>query len=120
MVTDPTFENEDELEDAYASLSIKVDKATLKLFIKFAKAGKLERALDLTQRLHLEQSFDIAVKVADEYNQHKLSDRILNIKDDRFLCNSPTDEDNYSDDDGEEDASFTSVNSAPRQVHDIN
>jgi chromosome transmission fidelity protein 4 len=65
-------------------MSAQVDKVTLKLFISMAEAGKVERALDLSRRLHLEQSFDIAMTVADQTNLRKLSDKIFTIKEERF------------------------------------
>lgn len=58
------------------------DKVTLKMFATVVEAGKLERALDLVDRLHLEKSFDLAMKLADKH--HKLVDLIEEAKDRRF------------------------------------
>ena len=58
------------------------DKVTLKTFAAIVEAGKLERALDLVERLHLEKSFEIAMTIAD--NHRKLVDFIEHVKDRRF------------------------------------
>jgi hypothetical protein len=58
------------------------DKVTLKMFAAIVEAGKLERALDLVERLHLEKSFELAMTIAD--NHRKLVDFIEDVKDRRF------------------------------------
>lgn len=73
-----------DLEEEYSGLCAQVDKVTLKLFMSTAEAGKLERSLDLVQRLHLEKSFDIAITVAERMRHDELSDKIEDIKDRRF------------------------------------
>jgi len=60
-------------------------------------AGKLESAFDLVSRLHLEKSYDIAIRLADR--QYKLADMIEKAKNFKF----PEDDDNYDDDEEEED-----------------
>jgi chromosome transmission fidelity protein 4 len=65
------------------------------MFAAVVEAGKLERALDLVERLHLEKSFDLAMKIADHHR--KLVDLIEDAKDRRF-----GNEDDYDDD--EDDA----------------
>lgn len=62
-----------------------------------ADAGKLESALDLVDRLHLEKSFDIAITVADRLNHRNLSDRIEEKKDIRFAVDDPMEEDVQED-----------------------
>ena len=57
---------------------------TLKLFMEIMKTGKLERALSLMNRLHLEKSFDIAIDSSDRMGHRKLSDKIEEIKLQRF------------------------------------
>ena len=52
------------------------------MFAAVVEAGKLERALDLVDRLHLEKSFDLAMKIADHH--HKLVDLIEEAKERRF------------------------------------
>lgn len=52
------------------------------MFAGVVEAGKVERALDLVERLHLEKSFDIAMTVADSHR--KLVDLIEEAKDRRF------------------------------------
>jgi len=76
--------DEEELQEEYDALSAQVDKVTLKLFMTTVEAGKVERSLDLVDRLHLEKSFDIAIRVADQMNHRNLSDRIEDIKDRKF------------------------------------
>lgn len=66
---------------------------TLKLFMNMADAGKVESALDLVDRLHLEKSFDIAITVADRLNHRNLSDRIEEKKDIRFAVDDPMEDD---------------------------
>ena len=52
------------------------------MFAAVVEAGKLERALDLVHRLHLEKSFDLAMKIGALH--HKLVDLIEEAKDCRF------------------------------------
>ena len=54
----------------------------LKLFAGVVEAKKLDRALDLVDRLHLEKSYDLAMRIADHH--HKLVDRIEDAKHLRF------------------------------------
>jgi chromosome transmission fidelity protein 4 len=54
----------------------------LKLFAATVEAGKLERALDLVDRLHLEKSYDLAITLADRHD--KLADMIEDAKERRF------------------------------------
>ena len=72
------------MEVEYDQLCANVDKVTLKLFHSTVTAGKLERALDLCNRLHLEKSFDIATRVADMANHRTLADRINEAKERKF------------------------------------
>jgi chromosome transmission fidelity protein 4 len=75
-------EMDEEFENEYHALSAQVDKVTLKMFAATVDAGKLEKALDLVERLHLEKSIDIAMAMAD--NHRKLVDHIEGVKDRRF------------------------------------
>jgi hypothetical protein len=52
------------------------------MFAATIEAGKLERALDLVERLHLEKSFDLAMTIAD--NHRKLVDLIEDVKYSKF------------------------------------
>jgi hypothetical protein len=81
-----------ELEDEYNGLCAQVDKVTLKLFMATVEAGKLERSLDLVDRLHLEKSFEIAITVAERMNYSILSDKIESFMHRRFAVD---DEDDY-------------------------
>lgn len=67
------------------------------MFAAVVEAGKLERALDLVERLHLEKSFEIAMTIAD--NHRKLVDLIEDVKDRRF----PLEDIDYNADDNVED-----------------
>ena len=73
------------------------DKVTLKLFIETIKASKVERALSLVHRLHLEKSFDLAIQASDRMGHRKLSDLVEDIKLQRFP--SVDEEDIFDDND---------------------
>ena len=60
------------------------------------QAGKVERGLDLVQRLHLEQSYDIAIQAADRVGHRKLSDRIEEAKLQKFPPSEEMFDDNAS------------------------
>jgi chromosome transmission fidelity protein 4 len=94
------------MEMEYDEICAQVDKITLKLFFKMIEVSKLEAALDLVNRLHLEQSFEIAMTAADRSNYRKLSDRIFTMREQRFNSNQ---DDDFSDDDdqGSYDGSIT-------------
>ena len=72
----------EEFEEEYDSQCKTLDKVTLKLFDMTVKAGKLERALDLVARLHLEKSYEIAMQLADQHD--KLVDLIEEAKENHF------------------------------------
>lgn len=55
---------------------------TLKLFAAMVDANKLERALDLVDRLHLEKSYDLAIRISDRHS--RLADLIQDAKDLKF------------------------------------
>jgi chromosome transmission fidelity protein 4 len=99
-------EEEEEFAKEYHALSAQVDKVTLKLFASIVEAGKLERALDLVERLHLERSFDLAMTIADRHR--KLVDRIENVKELKF----PVDEEDNA---GEE--SYLSATDSPLETN---
>jgi hypothetical protein len=71
------------------------DKVTLKLFAALVESGKLEGALDLVDRLHLEMSYDLAIRIADRHD--KLADRIETAKNYRF--DTASEDDGYGNDD---------------------
>lgn len=52
------------------------------MFAATIEAGKLERALDLVERLYLEKSFDLAMTIADRHR--RLVDLIEDAKDRKF------------------------------------
>lgn len=54
----------------------------LKLFSEVVQSGKLDRALDLVDRLHLEKSYELAIKLSAGYR--KLADLIEDAKEDKF------------------------------------
>lgn len=114
-------ENAADLEDEYAQLSAQIvsvrntasmlvpfltpstcslhsqDKVTLQLFNNIVREGKVERAFDLTQRLHLEKSYDIAVQVSDRVGHRKLSDRIEELKLQKYPIFDEEEEDFFDD-----------------------
>lgn len=63
--------------------------------MEIIKTGKFERALSLMNRLHLEKSFDIAIDSSDRMGHRKLSDKIEEMKLQRFPA---VDEDDFFDD----------------------
>jgi chromosome transmission fidelity protein 4 len=73
------------------------------MFAATIEASKLERALDLVERLHLEKSFDLAMTIAN--NHRKLVDLIEDVKNNKFPPLEPeyTDQD-YDDHYDEQDA----------------
>ena len=91
------------------------DKVTLKLFATTVEAGKLERGLDLVDRLHLEKSYDLAMAIAE--NHTKLVDFIEEAKESRFPLEDVDDvdeeeqEEDYDDD--EATKGLEDVNSSP-------
>lgn len=87
-------ETDEDFAQEYHRLSAQVDKVTLKLFASMVEAGKLERALDLMERLHLERSFDVAMQIADRHR--KLVDRIEQVRDRKF---PPAEEEEEEEDD---------------------
>lgn len=68
----------------------KQDKVTLKLFAAMVDANKLERALDLVGRLHLEKSYEIAIQLADRH--HTLADLVEEAKIQRFAVEEEEEE----------------------------
>jgi hypothetical protein len=81
-----------ELEEEYNGLCAQVDKVTLKLFMTTVETGKLERSLDLVERLHLEKSFEIAITIAERMNHRNLSDKIAEVRDRCFAVYDEYDE----------------------------
>jgi len=61
------------------------------MFAAVLEAGKLERALDLVDRLHNEKSYDLAMAIADSHR--KLVDLIEERKDSKFGGQSDDEED---------------------------
>jgi hypothetical protein len=78
------------------------DKVTLKLFAATIDAEKLERALDLVHRLHLEKSYDLAIRLADSHR--KLADLIEDAKERRFTPDEDVEDHDF---DGENSPSST-------------
>jgi hypothetical protein len=66
------------------------------MFAATVEAGKLERALDLVERLHIEKSFDLAMTIANNYR--KLVDLIEDAKVRKFATfGGDEDEPEYTD-----------------------
>jgi hypothetical protein len=65
---------------------------TLKMFAATLEAGKLERALDLVDRLHLEKSYNLAMTIADSHR--KLVDFIEDARDRKFNLQHDDDDEN--------------------------
>lgn len=85
---------------------------TLKLFATVVQAGKVERGFDLVQRLHSEKAMDLAIQMADRVGHRKLSDRIEEVKLQKY---PPIDE--YNDEEPFNDsASFDSRRRSERSA----
>lgn len=54
----------------------------LKLFAEIVQSGKLDRALDLIDRLHLEKSYELAIRLSAGH--HKLANLVEDAKEDKF------------------------------------
>jgi chromosome transmission fidelity protein 4 len=54
----------------------------LKLFAEIVQTGKVDRALDLVDRLRLEKSYELAIKLSAGH--HKLANLIEDAKEDKF------------------------------------
>ncbi len=106
-----------EVEDEYEELCKKVDKVTLKLFFSLVDNGEpgiQENAFDLVRRLHFEKSYDLAVKAADMRGLTKLSDRILDAKEERF-DDVDDDEDPVCEPSSNESINYTPTDHPPVQ-----
>jgi chromosome transmission fidelity protein 4 len=81
--------------------------------MSIVETGKLERALDLAERLHLEKSLDVAMTIADRLNHRNLSDRIYAVKERRFAMEEEPMEDlgpeDYTPHDDFEETESTTV-----------
>lgn len=91
------------------------------MFAATIEAGKLERALDLVERLHLEKSFDLAMTIAN--NHRKLVDLIEDVRNNKFTPLEPDyTEQDYDDDYDEQDAPTQRItpdsNKAKRALED--
>ena len=87
------------------------DKVTLKLFASVVQAGKVERGFDLVQRLHSEKAMDLAIQMADRVGHRKLSDRIEEVKLQKY---PPIDE--YNGEQFDDSASFDSGRRSERSA----
>jgi hypothetical protein len=85
---------------------------TLKLFAATVDAGKLERALDLVDRLHLEKSFDLAVTLSARH--HKLADLIEDAKERKFAVDE---EEEYDEEEYPEESSPDTRLGRPSSSH---
>lgn len=77
------------------------------------EAGKLERALDLVDRLHLEKSYELAMAIAESHD--KLVDFIEEVKESKFPPPEEDDDDVEDEPEGDYDEGNTSydANSSP-------
>ncbi len=83
LVSEGKMDAED-IEEEYDVMCRQVDKITLKLFNTFVTARKVERALDLANRFHIEKTFDIAVMAADRMNLGRLCEKLEEMKNQKF------------------------------------
>lgn len=80
------------------------------MFAAVVEAGKLDRALDLVDRLHNEKSYDLAMAIADSHR--KLVDMIEDRKYAKFGGQSDEEE----DDDFEDAPDFTEQTGGRRRI----
>ncbi|KAL7536855.1 hypothetical protein ACHAXR_009745 [Thalassiosira sp. AJA248-18] len=104
--------NEDEIEEEYNQKCLQVDRLTLTLFKTVVQAGKVERGFDLIRRLHNEKSYDVAIQMADRVGHRKLSDRIEEVKFQRFPPLDEEEEDGFDDDAASFDSGMRSERSS--------
>lgn len=81
---------------------------TLKLIYNKICDGQLDAALGLVARLHLEETFNVAIKMAERFRHNKLSDFI----EEEMLRRFPPDQDDgnnnpYGDGDDQYDDAYT-------------
>jgi len=104
-----------DMKAEYDHFCANVDKVTLKLFHATVSAGKLERALDLCERLHLEKSFEIASRVADMANYRNLADRIDEAKERKYPIDmKPFDDVDLHGEVGHKDSDFDEESGSQR------
>jgi chromosome transmission fidelity protein 4 len=70
------------------------------MFAALVESGKMERALDLVERLHLEKSYDLAMQIADR--NYKLVDLIESAKERKFARDEEEDDEEAEEDQDEE------------------
>lgn len=107
-----------EVENEYTRLCVQVDKVSLKLYFTLIENGLSERALDVVKRLHNEKSMDVAITAADQKGLSKLSDNIIDLKEERFNQDFDEDNDQYSDD--EEDSVDSRFENTPVEQNTAN
>lgn len=76
------------------------------------QAGKVERGFDLVQRLHSEKAMDLAIQMADRVGHRKLSDRIEEVK----LQKYPPIDESFDEQPFDDSASFDSGRRSERSA----
>ena len=74
-----------------------IDKLTLKLYIKAIEQSRVEAALDLTKRLYMPKSMEVAIKMAERANQLGLMDEATLMMNERFPIKENEETDEFSE-----------------------
>ncbi|KAJ1883398.1 DNA polymerase alpha accessory factor Mcl1 [Coemansia sp. RSA 1722] len=62
------------------------DKLVLRLVQLACKSDRAQRVVDLVMMIHLEQSFDAAIKIAIHQKQSQLAERLMRLKETKFAA----------------------------------
>jgi hypothetical protein len=92
------------------------DKVTLKLIYNKICDGQLDAALGLVARLHLLETFDVAIKMSERFRHNKLSNCIEDEMFRRFPPNEPEMDVHRTDDDSDDPYEHLSPGTRSSQV----
>ncbi|KAJ1829288.1 DNA polymerase alpha accessory factor Mcl1 [Coemansia sp. RSA 2599] len=96
------------------------DKLLLRLVQLACKADRSQRAIDLALMIHLEQSFDAAIKIAIHQKQSQLAERLMRLKESKFAADLEADDDDDDDDEvGGGDRGVSDDNAADDSEQDV-
>lgn len=97
------IDDEELLERRLNEETVKLDQMVLQMINIAAQADRQTRALDLANRLQLDQSFNIAVTIAQRASLPTLAERLDLLRHARLESNIEENNDNGDDDDDEEE-----------------
>ncbi|KAI7887198.1 WD40 repeat-like protein [Lichtheimia hyalospora FSU 10163] len=79
---------EDDYDIEFSATDLEMDKALLSLIQLACKDDKLQRVLDLAYALHSGRSIDAAIKIATHHKLTTLAEKIMQIKEQKFMDNN--------------------------------